>query len=334
MNRFPLASVLVVALVLSVLAGCGAPSSPNVPPGSSLVISDQPRDLSPVANQGDLSALAEGNAAFATDLYAALRHAPGNLFFSPYSISTVLAMTYAGAAGETASQMAATLHFDLPPERLHPAFNAYALDLEARAAQATEGTPFELSIANSLWGQRDFPFRGEFLDLLGENYGAGMRLVDYMADPDASRRAINDWVSSETRKRIQDLIPEGAVDAMTRLVLANAIYFKAGWLHPFEESATGPEPFHLLDGSTLDVPMLHQTESYGYAIRDGYRRARATLPEREHLDADYPARPGRVRCRRRGIELGDDPGAFRKPDPRARNPDLAQVQLHIELQPE
>ncbi len=114
MNRFPLASVLVVALVLSVLAGCGAPSSPNVPPGSSLVISDQPRDLSPVANQGDLSALAEGNAAFATDLYAALRHAPGNLFFSPYSISTALAMTYAGAAGETASQMAATLHFDLP----------------------------------------------------------------------------------------------------------------------------------------------------------------------------------------------------------------------------
>ncbi len=310
MNRFPLASVMVLALVLSVLAGCGAPTSPNIPPGSSLVVSDKPRDRGPVSNQGDLSALAEGNAAFATDLYAALRHAPGNLFFSPYSISTALAMTYAGAAGETASQMAAALHFDLPPERLHPAFNAYALDLEARAAQATEGTPFELSIANSLWGQRDFPFRGEFLDLLGENYGAGMRLVDYMADPEASRRAINDWVSSETRKKIQDLIPEGAVDAMTRLVLANAIYFKAGWLHPFEETATGPEPFHFLDGSTLDVPMMHQTEIVRVCDAGWVPGARATLPEREHLDADYPARRGRVRGRRRGIELGDDPKIF------------------------
>ncbi len=271
MNRFPQASLLVVALALAALAGCGPTSSPYVPQGSSLAVSDRPRDLSPAANQADLSALAEANAAFATDLYAALRHAPGNLFFSPYSISTALGMTQAGAAGETASQMAATLHFDLPTERLHPAFNAYALDLEARAAQSTEGTPFELSIANSLWGQRDFPFRPEFLDLLAENYGAGMRLVDYTADADAARRAINDWVSDATRKKIQDLIPEGAVDAMTRLVLANAIYFKAGWLHPFEDSATSPEPFHLPDGSTLEVPMMHQTESYGYAIRDGYR---------------------------------------------------------------
>jgi serpin B len=270
MHRYLHVSVLVVACAAAALAGCG-PASPHVPPGSSLAVSDKPRDLSPAAGQTDISALSAGNAAFATDLYAALRHAPGNLFFSPYSISTALAMTYAGAAGETASQMAGTLHFALPQDSLHAAFNAYALDLEARAAQTTEGTPFELSIANSLWGQQDFPFRIEFLDRLGENYGAGMRLVDYMADPEAARRAINAWVSDETREKIQDLIPEGAVDAMTRLVLANAIYFKAGWLHPFEDSATGPEPFHLLDGSTLDVSMMHQTESYGVAIRDGYR---------------------------------------------------------------
>jgi serpin B len=271
MNRFPLASVLVVALVLALLTGCGAPSSPNVPPGSSVAVSDKPRNLNPGAPQEDLSALADGNAAFAFDLYRALSDGEGNLFFSPYSISTALAMTYAGAAGETAGQMAATLHFGLPPESLHPAFNAYALNLDARAEEAAEGTPFELSIANSLWGQQGFPFRGEFLDLLGENYGAGMRLVDYVADAEVARRAINDWVSDETRKKIQDLIPEGAVDAMTRLVLANAIYFKAGWLHPFEDSATGPEPFHLLDGSTLDVPMMHHSETYGYAIREGFR---------------------------------------------------------------
>jgi serpin B len=163
------------------------------------------------------------------------------------------------------------MHFTLPAEGLHPAFNAYALDLQARAEQATEGTPFELSIANSLWGQQGFPFQDEFLDLLAENYGAGMRLVDYQTDPEGARKAINDWVSDETRDKIKDLIPQGVLDAMTRLVLANAIYFKAGWLNPFEETATGAAPFHLLDGSVVEIPMMHQSESYGYFIGDGYR---------------------------------------------------------------
>ncbi len=282
MNRVSGKPILIAALALILSAGC-APVQPSPepppdpggggsnPPGSPEVVSDKPRELSPVTSSEDLSALADGNAAFAFDLYRTLRAEGGNLFFSPHSISTALAMTYAGAAGETASQMAATLHFALPQDRLHPAFNAYGLDLEARAKEPTEGTPFELSIANSLWGQQGFAFRPEFLDLLGENYGAGMRLVDFVADAEAARQAINRWVSDETRERIEDLIPEGAVDAMTRLVLANAIYFKAGWLHPFDDSATGPEPFHLLDGSTLDVPMMHHSETYGYAIREGFR---------------------------------------------------------------
>jgi serpin B len=180
-------------------------------------------------------------------------------------------MTYAGAGGDTSSQMADVLHFTLPPGQLHPAFNAYSLDLEARAEADVEGTPFELSIANSLWGQQGFGFLPEFLDLLAENYGAGMRLVDYMSDPEAARQAINQWVSDETREKIQDLIPAGAIDAATRLVLANAIYFKAAWLHPFDPDITAPAPFHLLDGSAVDVPMMHQEEPYGYALRDGYR---------------------------------------------------------------
>jgi serpin B len=254
-------------------AGCG-PVSISLPfpaPDSSVAESDKPRNLSPAASAHDLTELADGNAAFAFDLYHTLRGEGGNLFFSPYSISTALAMTYAGAAGETAGQMAATLHFTLPAESLHPALNAYALDLQARAEQATEGTPFELSIANSLWGQQGFPFLPEFLDLLAENYGAGMRLVDYESDPEGARKAINDWVSDETREKIKDLIPQGAIDAMTRLVLANAIYFKAGWLNPFEETATAPGPFHLLDGSEVEIPMMQQSESYGYVIGDGYR---------------------------------------------------------------
>ncbi len=273
MNRVSGMPMLILALAVLVTAGCGpvSISLPNPAPGYSVAESDKPQNLNPAAGPEDLSELADGNAAFAFDLYRTLRSEDGNLFFSPHSISTALAMTYAGAAGDTASQMAATLHFTLPAERLHPALNAYALDLQARAEQATEGTPFELSIANSLWGQDGFPFLDAFLDLLAENYGAGMRLVDYQNDPEGARKAINDWVSDETHDRIKDLIPQGAIDAMTRLVLANAIYFKAGWLNPFEESATGPEPFHLLDGSAAEIPMMRQTESYGYILGDGYR---------------------------------------------------------------
>ena len=265
--------MLVIVLAMLVSVGCGpvSISLPNPAPGSSLAESDKPQNLNPDASPEDLSELADGNVAFAFDLYRTLRSKDGNLFFSPHSISTALAMTYAGAAGDTARQMAATLHFTLPADRLHPALNAFALDLQARAEQDVEGTPFELRIANSLWGQDGFPFLAAFLDLLAENYGAGMRLVDYQTDPEGARNAINDWVSDETHDRIKDLIPQGVIDAMTRLVLANAIYFKAGWLNPFEETATGPEPFHLLDGSAVEIPMMHQSESYEYVTGDGYK---------------------------------------------------------------
>jgi serpin B len=266
-------SIQFLVPIALLLAGCapGLPPSGSEPPGSSLLISDRPRDLSPAADLSDLASLTDGNAAFAFDLYHVLAADEGNLFFSPYSISVALAMTYAGASGDTASQMADTLHFTLPPEQLHSAFNAYSLDLAARAEADVEGTPFELSIANSLWGQQGFTFLPEFLDLLAENYGAGMRLVDYVSDPEAARQAINQWVSDETREKIQDLIPSGAIDAQTRLVLANAIYFKAAWLHPFDDSATAPAPFHLLDGSAVDVPMMHQDEGYSYTLGDGFR---------------------------------------------------------------
>jgi serine protease inhibitor len=144
MNRVSGMPMLILALAVLVSAGCGpvSISLPNPAPGSSVAESDQPRNMSPAASPEDLSELANGNAAFAFDLYRTLSGGDGNLFFSPYSISTALAMTYAGAAGNTASQMAASLHFALPADRLHPAINAYALDLEARADQVEEGTPF------------------------------------------------------------------------------------------------------------------------------------------------------------------------------------------------
>ena len=264
----PTSKLSLMLLLVSLLSSaCSA-----LPLGdASLAISDKPRNMNPSVSPDDSASLVAGNTQFAFDLYRALKDQDGNLFFSPYSISTALAMTYAGAVGDTSDQMADTLHSNLPGDRLHAAFNAYALDLEARAKVETDATPFQLSIANSMWGQQGFEFRPEFLDVLAENYAAGLRLVDYTADPEGARRAINQWVSDETRQKIKDLIPEGAIDAMTRLVLANAIYFKATWLHTFDPDATTTEPFHLLSGDAIDVPMMHQEEPYRFAVGDGYQ---------------------------------------------------------------
>ncbi|NPV74973.1 MAG: serpin family protein [Anaerolineae bacterium] len=251
-----------------VIAAC-APQKVN----AAVAMSEKPRLKDPQVSPEDLLVLAQDNAAFALDLYQVLRLQDGNLFYSPYSISTALAMTYAGAMGQTADQMSQALHFSLPPERLHPAFNALALDLAARPEQAGGDvkTPFELSVANALWGQKDFQFLPEFLDLLAQNYGAGMRLVNFSEDAEGSRRIINQWVSDQTRARIQDLLPPGSLDAMTRLVLTNAIYFKAGWLHQFEKESTRPAPFYLLDGSTVQAQTMRLNKPFGYAILENAR---------------------------------------------------------------
>lgn len=237
-------------------------------PGGGVLQSNLARQAPPASAAADLPALAEGNRDFALDFYQAVRGREGNLFYSPYSLSLALAMTYAGARGETADQMAATLHFDLPQDRLHPAFNALDQELAARSApaavptptplpgQAAEAVRFRLNVANSLWGQAGYPFLPDFLDQLAENYGAGLRLTDYVADPEGSRQAINEWVSRQTEERIQDLIPEGAIDSLTRLVLANAIYFDAAWANPFEKDLTRDGPFYRRDGSQVTVPLM------------------------------------------------------------------------------
>ena len=197
----------------------------------------------------------------------------GNLFYSPYSISLALAMTYAGARGETAEQMADTLKFLLEQERLHPAFNWLDAELASRGegAQGKDGEGFRLNIVNAIWGQKDYSFLSTFLDILAENYGAGLRILDFITETEASRLAINQWVSNQTEERIKDLIPEGAIDALTRLVLTNAIYFNAAWEYPFDEKVTADGPFYLLDGGQVIVPMMKQTESFGYTEGEGYQ---------------------------------------------------------------
>jgi serpin B len=219
--------------------------------------------------------LVAGNTAFAFDLYQAVRSTGDNLVFSPYSVSLAFAMAYGGSRAETAAQMAAVLHYTLPESQFHPAFNALDLDLAARPGQAVavpEDEKFELSIANALWLQEDWPFLPEYLDLLAVNYGAGLRLVDFEHSPGSARKQINDWVSDQTHKRIRDIVPPGAFDSNTKMALANAIYFKATWEHKFDpDSSTGL--FYLLDGEEVEVEMMGQEheQNFTYASGDGWQ---------------------------------------------------------------
>lgn len=235
------------------------------------VSSNLPRDTSPGVAPEDVAQVVEGNTEFAFKLYQSLAGSPEfngkNLFYSPFSISSALAMTYAGARGETERQMADVLGFDVSQEQLHAAFNLLDQKL-------TGNQKFDLEIASSLWGQDGFPFKQEFLDLLASNYGAGMRLVDYSgpSSREAARQAINDWVEEATKERIRDVVPEDFLDELTRLVLANAIYFKADWLYKFPKGATSDRPFHLLDGNEVSVPtMEHSHIPLRYAELDGLR---------------------------------------------------------------
>jgi len=259
--------VLAMVLVLVPLAGCGG----NAVIG--IAHSENQRIVSPDVSTSDLNTLVDGNTAFAFDLYQALRGEQGNLFYSPYSISLALAMTYAGARNETEQQMADTLHFILPQDSLHPAFNSLDQQLASRGegAQGKDEKGFRLNIVNAIWGQRDYTFLSDYLDVLAENYGAGLRLLDFITAPEESRVTINNWVSDQTEGKIKDLIPQGVIDDLTRLVLTNAIYFNAAWLNPFNEKLTQDGAFHLLDGSEVTVPMMQQTESFGYAEGEGYQ---------------------------------------------------------------
>ncbi len=266
-----------IAITVFGLAACAQPAAGNV------LQSDKTRITSPAADKADLTALVEGNSEFAFDLYQVLKDGDGNLLYSPYSISLALAMTYGGARGDTENQMGDALQFLLPQDRLHAAFDSLDLELASRGegAGGKDDEGFRLHIVNAIWGQKGYDFLREYLDLLAENYGAGLRILDFMKAPEQSRVTINDWVSEQTEDRIKDLIPQGAIDALTRLVLTNAIYFNAAWQYPFDEDATSSGDFFLLSGDKVTVPMMRQTESLGYAGGDGYQALELPYDGRE-----------------------------------------------------
>lgn len=211
----------------------------------------------------DVETLVSGNSAFAVDLYRRLGEGEGNLFFSPYSISTVLAMAYAGARENTEKEMAGTLHFSLEQDKLHPAFVRF----QAQLKKIQQAGDIDLYVANSLWPQRDHPFLQEYLQLLRRNYGVSITMVDYQTAParETSRQRINAWVKQATRGKITELVAPQYLTDMTRLVLTNAIYFKGKWLHQFRPVNTKAAPFHVSAIQTVQVPMMEQTDSFRYA---------------------------------------------------------------------
>ena len=201
--------------------------------------------------------LVAGNTAFAPDLYAKLREQKGNLFVSPFSISTALAMTSAGARGNTLDEMQKVLHL---PEKPHAAFGELLKKINAAGAKGK----YELTTANAIWAQQGFPWRGEFTALVNKDYGAGFFPVDFAGKPEAARQRINAWVEKETKEKIKELIPQGVIDALTRMVLTNAIYFKGNWASQFKKANTKNQPFYLDGGKKAEVPLMHQDGTYGY----------------------------------------------------------------------
>lgn len=271
LTPFVLASLTVLPLAAGAI-GC---SSDERSEGVGVVRSSLARNTTPLVPAADLATFQQDQASFAVDIYQAVRktaeHAADDIFLSPHSISTALAMTYAGAKGVTASEMKQALHFTLPDASLHAAFDRVDLALSSRGqgASGQDGQPFRLKLANALFGQQGAQFQTPFLDTLAVNYGAGLNVVDFGASEDARTR-INGWVEDKTEERIKDLIQPGMLDGSTRFVLVNAVYFNAAWAEKFNAAGTSPSTFTKLDGSTISVPMMHGTTSRRYLAGDGF----------------------------------------------------------------
>jgi serpin B len=234
----------------------GAGASEPIGPHERAVLSD------------DALSVAASNNQFALELYqryTAQVPAENNLLISPLSIATALAMTSTGAQGNTARQMADVLHFELPAERLHPAYGQLLADLD------TPREGYQLNIANRLFGQQGFAFKDPFIETLAGPYAAPLEMLDFQRNAEGSRQHINDWVEGKTNGLIQNLLPEGSVHDDTRLVLANAIYFNGAWKYAFDERTTRTDSFITTDSTPVVVPMMSQQQTFRYAVQDDFQ---------------------------------------------------------------
>lgn len=265
---------LIAVLMLAVLTACQPASEPERPPADQTEVDthteaeeSMTREETPLAlDASERARFAAGNREFALAAFQQLLASPeasDHLLISPHSILSALAMVYAGSDGSTREQMREALRFALDEPALHAAFGALDAGLAERAQveRQDQARGFELSVVNRLWGQYDGGFLPEYLELVERHYGAGVELVDFESDPDAIRGKVNAWVEEQTRERIRDLLPDGSVDEDTRMILVNAIYFLASWQDAFEEDKTRDQPFTTGAGATVEVPMMHRTDS-------------------------------------------------------------------------
>lgn len=275
MDRRSFLTLLALPLVAELLAACGSDEAAPSAPGRATLRGTATR----ITSGADPAAAAAAVNAFSDDLYRRLvaLDPAANLVVSPASIAIALAMTSAGARGATLDEMCDVLHVG-DRAGIHRSMNGLAARLAAvnrsrdNAAEGGSGTSqVRLSVANSLWGQSGTEFEQAFLDLLSGEYGAGLEVVDYVADADAARRAINQWVADATADRITELIAEGVLTRDTRLTLVNAVYLKANWWNVFDPAATEPEPFVTAAGTPVEVQMMHQTDEMPYAQGEGWR---------------------------------------------------------------
>jgi serpin B len=248
-----------LAVVVLLLAGCVGPGQeiPGQTSGQTPV--QTPPEPSPAAAGN----MVDANNQFALDLYSHLsQDTNGNIFFSPYSLSSALAITSEGARGETAEEIRSVFHF---PE------NRTLLRQGFAATMATINNPssaYTLRTANALWAEKTFPFLPEYIGIAEQTYGAKTTNLDFISSPDESRVAINRWVEEQTDDKIRDLLPAGSISPLTRLVITNAISFKGTWVKQFDANKTSEEDFRTGTGSTVRVDMMQRTDEeaiYGYA---------------------------------------------------------------------
>ena len=218
------------------------------------------RDIT--AAEGEMAVVVDGNNQFAVDVYGVAAADEGNLFFSPFSIDIALSMLYAGAEGDTETQIADALYVE-DEDAWHANLAALSNDLCGEHHRA-----YSLYSANAVWGQEDVPFLGDFVSLMDETYDAPLEEIDFIGDSGGAKEEINGWVEDETRGHIPELFEGNDINSYTRLVLANAIYFQADWDLAFDDEDTTDQEFTLPTGETVQVSTMVQTEEFGYTETD------------------------------------------------------------------
>jgi len=226
---------------------------------------DSKREI-PVASSDNVTQIAESCNAFSCNLYSQLKQEDGNLFFSPFSISTALEMAYAGARGITEKEMAQVLHNTLSQEQLHPAYANLIQTLNNE-----QNDSYELSVANKLFIQKNFKLLPSFETIIKTNYTDALGFVDFVNNPQAAVDTVNNWVSLKTKEKIKDIISTKDIDDLTRLVIANAIYFKGKWEKPFDTKSTKISTFHVDNKNNVEVNTMRKKEKYNYMENDSLK---------------------------------------------------------------